>query len=571
MLTPALLALLSAAPVSFAAAPPTVPLRAVFEAAFEHDRTAGDPLRDLAPTVAFTGPNGDARTVDAFWDGGRTWRARFRPDAVGDWAARVRWNDGFDPNRDLPPTRFTCTAAAPSPDPLRAHGPIRVARSPRGQDGRHFAHADGTPFFWLADTAWNGVLRSTPDDWGRYLAARAAQKFTAVQFVATPWRGGDRVLDDAPSGRAISAGRSSSDETAGGTRLPVAEEFAVDPAAFRRLDAKVRAINEHGLVAAPVLLWAIGETDPGEALPVAEAVRLGRYLRARWGVYAGAYLLGGDGKYRDADRWRAIGRGIFPADDRPEGESHPPVTLHMAGRNWIIDPFVEGGAGREPWLDFVGYQSGHGEADHDLRWLTSKQPATWWRDHPGLPVLNLEPNYEGHPAYGTGVKHTPQHVRRAAWWSLLVTPTAGVTYGHNAVWVWNDTPGPAENHGNLTAGPWTEGLETGGTRSMTVLREFFESGPWTDLRPAPDLIAKQPDDPAAFVAAAATKDGRWAVIYSPVGQTVTLSKRGIELMKSGSVRLIDPATGAEHPAVMDERGVFDLPPGHDWVIELRAN
>ena len=531
--------------------------RAVYEAAFEYDREVADPLRALAPTVTLRHAGKVVRVIDAFWDGGRTWRVRFRPDAYGEWTGAVDWGDGRE-RSSTGPFSFFCGGIGPSPDPLQAHGLLSVSA-----DGTHFVHADGTPFFWLADTAWNGVLRSTPEDWDTYLAARSAQKFTAVQFVATPWRGGDRVLDDAPSGRNLSAGETD------GRRLPVAKKFTVDPEVFRRLDAKVRAINEHGLVAAPVLLWALGETDPGEALPVDEAVRLGRYLTARWGVYSGAYLLGGDGKYRDADRWRKIGRGVFPPDDRRTGEPHPPVTLHMAGRNWLADPFADG-TNREPWFDFVGYQSGHGEADHDLRWLTAKQPATWWREHPGLPVLNLEPNYEGHPAYGTGVKHTPQHVRRAAWWSLLVAPTAGVTYGHNAVWVWNDEPGPAENHGGLTAGPWTEGLDTGGTRSMTVLREFFENGPWPDLRPAPDLIANQPDDPEAFIAAAATADGTWAVIYSPVGQTVTLSEDGTGLLDCASVRVIDPATGEEHRVEMEEFGTWTLPADHDWVIELRA-
>jgi hypothetical protein len=65
---------------------------------------------------------------------------------------------------------------------FRRHGPVRLS-----ENRRYLAHADGTPFFWLADTCWNGPLRSTDEEWEQYLSVRAAQKFTAVQWVATQW------------------------------------------------------------------------------------------------------------------------------------------------------------------------------------------------------------------------------------------------------------------------------------------------------------------------------------------------------------------------------------------------
>jgi hypothetical protein len=46
---------------------------------------------------------------------------------------------------------FACVGAQPPPTLSWRHGPIRVSAS-----RHHLIHADGEPFFWLGDTAWNG-------------------------------------------------------------------------------------------------------------------------------------------------------------------------------------------------------------------------------------------------------------------------------------------------------------------------------------------------------------------------------------------------------------------------------
>ena len=64
---------------------------------------------------------------------------------------------------------------------LYRHGPIRVAA-----DHRHFAHADGTPFFWLGDTWWMGLCRRLhwPEDFQALAAERKQKGFNVVQIVA---------------------------------------------------------------------------------------------------------------------------------------------------------------------------------------------------------------------------------------------------------------------------------------------------------------------------------------------------------------------------------------------------
>jgi len=182
--------------------------------------------------------------------------------------------------------------------------------------------------------------------------------------------------------------------------------------------------------------------------------------------------------------------------------------------------------------------------------------------------VNLEPNYEAHPAYQSRQLHGNHHVRRAAYWSLLVSPTAGLTYGHNAVWVWNTEPGPAENHAGVgTVQPWDTGLRTEGIASMTICAEFFAAGPFGRLRPAPQLLAAQPGEqnPAQFIAAATTDTGDWTVLYLPVGGTVTLRP---DAKPAGTAAWFDPRTGQRQPATGGP--AYAAPDLQDWVLEFRV-
>ncbi len=511
----------------------------VGEAALESARDYENPFQDVAVRVEVTGPSGGRRDVDAFWDGGRAWRARFRPDEPGEWRWRSSCSEAADAGLHGREGAWRCVPYE-GDNPLGRHGPPRLSA-----DRRSFAHADGTPLFWLADTAWNGVIRSREPDWRRYLQTRREQGFTVIQFVATQWRGCTRD----PLGETAYAGT---------------ERITLNPGFFQRLDPKVAAIGAAGLVAAPVMLWSIGEQDPGQALAEADAVRLARYLAARWGAYPVAWMLAGDGEYRGerAERWRRIGRAVF-------GDRHDnPVTMHPGGQRWVGDEFR-----REPWFDFIGYQSGHGSSPEHLRWLVAGPPATDWRNDPPRPVVNLEPNYEAHPSYHIARHFTDHEVRRAAYWSLLVAPPAGVTYGHNAIWTWPEQPEVPEGHPKLgTVEPWHAGLNTPGVRSMTVLRRFFESlpRPWAQLRPAPDLLAEQPGDrdPEHFVAAALTEGGDLAVAYLPVGGAVRV--RSEALPRPATARWFDPRTGAWTAAGMaggpEGPHHFTAPGDDDWVL-----
>jgi hypothetical protein len=517
-----------------------VPKWGRFEWTFNSSRNYKNPFQETELFVYFTSPSGDTRTVQAFWDGERAWKVRFSPNEAGKWYFSTSCSDRSNSGLHDRTGTFLCTASK-GRTIFEKHGPIRVAR-----DGRHLEHEDGTPFFWLADTAWNGALLSTADEWAFYLAQRKRQKFTAVQWVTTQWRA-------APNGNAE-----------GQLAFVGEDEISINPNFFRRLDDRADELNQAGLLNVPVLLWAIGagsnpQVNPGVSLSADQAVRLARYMVARWGANAVAWILAGDGDYRGekADRWRQIGRAVFD-------EPHAPVMIHPGGMHWVLKEF-----GTEKWLDVQGYQSGHGDDDQTLRWMISGPPAIDWKNV-RQPFVNLEPPYENHVAYQSNSRITPQTVRRAVYWSLLSAPTAGVSYGGHGVWGWdNGTKPPTDHPGTGVPFPWQQAVTMPGAEQMAHLASFFNAIDFWRLRPANEILAVQPgaESPRKHIAAAKSERGDLIVLYAPEAKNVDLFHTALPIGFSAS--WFNPRTGKPEPviAVVNDRVIqFATPDEGDWVL-----
>ena len=508
-----------------------------------------DPFHETQMSATLIAPSGRQVLWQGFWDGGNQWRVRFAPDEEGSWHYVVNLHG---PLRNQPHAllasdngTFICTPALDA-TPFDQHGPLRVA-----ENKHHLVHADGTPFFWLADTAWNGPLRSTPEEWQHYLAVRTRQRFSAVQWVTTQWR-------TAPDG-----------DITGQVAFTGSEKIALNPAFFQRLDSYVEANAAAGLLNVPVLLWAIGaganpNIDPGFGLPEDQAIKLARYMVARWGAYPVVWILAGDGKYFGdyAARWRRIGRAVF-AD-----QHHAPVAMHCGGEQWPANEFRG-----EIWLDILGYQSGHGDADKTLQWIVTGPPAAEWQKTPRLFQINLEPAYENHLAYHSKQPHSPHSVRSAMYWSLLNAPTAGVTYGGHGVWGWDDgTTAPVAHANTGTPLPWQQALTMPAAEQLPYLVDFFTSLPWWTLEPAPQLLAEQPgeQDVHRHVLASAAAGGELAVFYTPVAQPIHLNVA--QLQPGLNATWCNPATGTRHTTQVTQVDGSSLTPpagGADWLLVLQ--
>lgn len=519
----------------------TVPRWGLFEAAFASTEPAANPFQDRDLFVTFTSPSGTPVTVRGFWDGGDVWRVRFSPGETGTWSFTTRAVPETDSGLHGRMGRFDVTEPLDDTT-FHRHGPVRVAAS-----GTYLEHADRTPFFWMADTGWNAALKATPDEWADYLEERARQGFTAVQWVTTQWRAaptGDRQDEPAFTGL---------------DRIQVNTPF------FQRLDGRVAALDRAGLLNVPVLLWAIGsgadpDVNPGHSLPEDQAIRLAQYMVARWQGYSSAWILAGDGDYRGSrsDRWKRIGRAVF------DGSPHAPALMHPGGMHWVVPEFRD-----ETWIDVYGYQSGHGDDERALRWITGGPPAQQWAVPPVRPFINLEPPYEHHLAYQSGEPISAAAVRRAVYWSLLATPTAGVSYGGHGVWGWDDGTGPPTDHPRSgTPLPWREAIVMPGAEQMKYVAGIFSAIDYWRLRPAPRLLVDQPGraDAGRFISVAAAPGGDLLLAYTPVEPEVVLRTDGVP---EGAAIWMNPRTGDRTPAaavVKKDETHFTAPGAEDWLL-----
>jgi hypothetical protein len=512
-----------------------------FEDTFTSARDYENAVQNVELKVEFTSPKGSKRTMLGFWDGGRKWRVRFSPDERGKWTYETFCTDESNDGLHNRSGTFECWRYQ-GDLAFFIRGELRLS-----DNRRYFVHADGTPFFFLSDTVWCGPLLSDPHDWKVFLKDRVEKEFTAIQFVLTQWRMAQTDADGNPT-------------------FTGKEKIAINPAFFQRMDKYVDAINDAGLLAVPVLLWAIrGDDNPGYYLPESQKIVLAKYMVARYGAHQVIWFLGGDGKYsgEGGNSWHRVGRAVFNED------RHRLATMHPGGKSWVGKEFRN-----EPWFSFVGYQSGHGDDERTFRWLNQGPPATQWTNKPNLPVINIEPNYEAHNGYTHRRVHNDHSVRRAAYWSLLVSPTAGVSYGGQGIWGWHTkVQAPADHIRTGLGSPWYVAKDLPGAFSMKYLHEFFKSFEWWRLVPAQEILTSQPgrNDASKFIAAAISKAGDLAVVYMPEGGSVTLKT---DYLKNGlPARWYHPRTGGWLDAGKGEKPAqtFETADRNDWVLLVKAH
>lgn len=533
-----LLILVVASSISSAQTPETV-IWKKYELTFTSSVSYENPIQDVRSfQVTFTSPSGISKTINGFWDGFKTWKARFMPDETGKWSWISSCSDKKNVGLDKIKGEFICRPNTGKYD-FDIHG--RIIR----QKGLFYlTHADGTPFLYIGCTAWNGALKSTDAEWDQYLRHRADNRYSVIQLVTTQWRGGDK-------------------NSLGQVAFEGSERISINPEFFKLMDKKIDRVNEYGLVAAPVILWALQvaagrELSPGYYLPDDQAILLARYIVARYGANHVIWLLGGDGNYTGTyeQRWKTIGRGVF------DGIHQGIVAQHPQGRSWIGEVYKD-----EQWLDIVGYQSSHSNEKGTVEWITKGPVSREWSSLPARPVINLEPNYE---QIRTTI--TDKDVRNAVFWSLFAAPVSGVTYGANGIWPWLREGEKILNHGDAPwTSTWDKSINLPGSLQMKNITVFLKSLEWWNLYPAQDLLVEQPGDKVfnQFVSVVKSPDNKTIVAYLPVKTTIKIRK---PLVKEYSVKWFNPVTGRYVDGVSAGSGnIIEItsPEEGDWVVVIR--
>ena len=436
-------------------------------------------------------------------------------------------------------------------------------RSPlRASDNGHFLQAaDGSPFFYLADTAWLLFNKLTIDEADRYFADRAAKGFTAVQ--ACVFR--DLFEPNTPN--------------VAGTRPFATDEdlhaAKLNPAWMEHVVRVVRLAAEHGLFLALLPTWGDKWNEHSNSagpiiLDASSAHRYGRDVSDALAACPNViWILGGDSPLQNqayADTLRAMAEGL-----RAGGSAQRLIAFHPEGQG--TSALFHG----EPWLDFNAIQSGH----FRLNFPNYVHLERFFHARPPKPCIDLESNFEGISAFATawhGLQRKGDTVYsaydvRKAYYRGVLAGAAGHTYGAEPI---RQLLRPGDRVHGAEDGDvafWEDGLALPGTSQLNLLKRELLARPYFTRVPAQELLrpyrqmAAWPDpmnvglgftgqtnvDPVGRISVARCSEGSYAMAYMPVRQELSLDVSGL---KSERLRLsvYDPETGE----LQDQRD-FDRP------------
>lgn len=374
---------------------------------------------------------------------------------------------------------------------------------------RYLVDANGKPFFYLGDTAWELFHRTTREEADQYLQDRAAKGFTVIQAVALAELEGLRVPN--PYGH-----------------LPLIENDPARPAVkdgpdndyWDHVDYIVDKAESLGMHIGMLptwgdkwnLKWGVGP----EVFTRENAETYGRWLGARYKDKPIIWILGGDRpieKEVHLQIIRAMAKGIDAGDG-----GRNLMTLHPSGRRNSATEFHD-----DEWLDFNMIQSGHERPARPNHEFTTENLAR----KPLKPTLDGEPCYEDHPVKGPAWNRRNEpgaflpwfdewDVRRPAYESMLAG-ACGHTYGNHSIWqMWL----PGREPISIARTPWPKALDHAGALQMQYMRGLFEARPFWLLTPERSIVTHAAECEAR---SARTMSGCCAMIYLPRGGLVVVN------------------------------------------------
>ncbi|HLU56441.1 MAG TPA: glycoside hydrolase family 140 protein [Pseudonocardia sp.] len=402
------------------------------------------------------------------------------------------------------------------PQPAPQLPPLRVS-----DNGRYLVHDDGTPFFWLADTAWSIFVNLDRAEVERYLDARAEQGFTVIQAVAVfpqaggpgPNRYGHHPLSDG---------------------LTPAVAPGPDDDYWDHVDFVVAAAAARGLRIGLLPVWA--DNQVGKLVTTSNARAYGEFLGARYGRNV-VWIMGGDhGADGAEDVWRRLAEGVAVGANGAVDHTGLLMTYHPRGDQTSAEWFHD-----DEWLSFNMLQGGHCRRWDKLLGLIEGN----WARRPPKPFLDGESIYEDHPICWKPEDgfSTEEDVRRNAYWSVF-GGAAGHTYGHHAVWQFLTE----DREPSLGArGTWTAALDFPAGKQMRHVRALVESRPYLTRVPDQSIVA------SGGVRATRDADGSFLMAYTVDGKpfaldTTVLSGTGLRAW------WFDPRTGTATDAGPAPRG-----------------
>lgn len=426
------------------------------------------------------------------------------------------------------------------------HGKIEVH-----PEKRFLQYADGTPFFYLGDTAWELFHRLNRSEIRMYMEDRAMKGFTVIQAVCLAELDGLRV----PNAYG---------------ELPFKDaEFTIpNDKYFEHVDFAIDLADSLGLVIGLLPTWGDKITQQWGVGPVIfteenRAENYGRYLGERYKYRKNIiWILGGD-------RWtgglehivRAMAKGIAIGIIGKEDYSTSLMTYHPWGKGSSSELFPD-----EKWMDFHMQQNGHAY-DYNVWEVVTRD----YNMQPTKPVIDGEPLYDEHPIdfkreeNGTS---NDLHIRRG-FYHAVFSGAFGHSYGCHAIWqMWDGEKEPI----NGPIRTWQESLGLIASYQVGYGRRLMESRPFFSRIPDQSMVVDAYDGHDR-ITATRDKNGSYAMIYSESGKAI-----GVDLQKLSGKKIrawwYDVRSGEAYKIgeYTKSGSKWFYPPtngiGNDWVLVL---
>ena len=415
---------------------------------------------------------------------------------------------------------------------------------------RFLIKEDGTPFFWLGDTAWELFHKLNKEEAETYLENRANKGFNVIQAVALAEYDGIRVGNVYGQKPLLKNKLNDYDPT-----LP---DLEAEYDYWDHLDYVVELADSLGIYIALLPTWGDKynlKWGKGPELFNEENAKIyGEWLAQRYSSRNNIiWVMGGDRPLEEEAHYnviRAMAEGIQAGDK----QGHL-MTFHPPGCN-SSSTFVHD----EEWLDFNMIQSGHSLQRDSYRWVEKDYNLKAIK-----PTFDGEPRYEDHP-----INFKPENgyfddfdIRQAAYWGVFAGGF-GHTYGHHSIW--SMTTKPAEYY-IMT---WQDAINRPGGNQMQYLRKLIESRPMLERVPDQSIIARQYEGENHIQA---TRGMAYAFMYSPNGLPLEV-KMGIISGERVKASWYNPRNGES--SLLGEftnSGTKEFnPPTHgrnnDWILVL---
>ena len=370
---------------------------------------------------------------------------------------------------------------------------------------RFIQYEDGTPFFWLGETAWLMPERLNREEVSYYLQTCRQQGYNVVQL---------QVLNDVPSFNVY--GAPSHD---GQGRLLTSLPYSY----WDHLDYIVSEARKQDIFIGMVCIWG-GLVKAGK-LSVEQAKTYGRFLANR---------------YKDCPNIIWIIGGDIQGDVRPEVWETLATTIKQTDKNHLMTFHPRGRTtsahwwSKASWIDFHAFQSGHrryGQRMNDKTYPIpdNTEEDNWmyvdstWAYSPIKPVIDDEPIYEGIPK-GLHDANEPLwqdcDVRRYAYWSVFAG-SCGHTYGNNAIMQFYREGYPPAY---FCRKDWREALSDPGFQQMKHLKQLMLSLPYFERVPDQSVVL---ENGTQYDRLAATRGESYLLVYNYTGREMKIDLRKI--------------------------------------------